>query len=724
MSAAGLLRSDNVIFYHPLDSDNKERTTNEVWSGVAVHVPGKVGDAESAITTTDVSIAPDNLIISGHPPNTNIETSPRRIAKLSDTKVVTIWQQTIAQGGDGFAKGAVGTVNGTVVTWEEPVTFRSENPEATSSSIGLDLIALDSTHVVAIYNRSSIIGGFAKLGTVSGTTLTWGSEFEFASLRMNGELICRAIDETTFVVAYRDGSITGRAKAQIGSVSGTTLTFGPLSEINTNGGNETAKSIELAIFSPTVIVSATASDDATRVGSISGSTITWGPAIPIDTTTQVTVTPITSTKAIYAFGGQPPTTRVAEIVGTGITFGPVSLFDQTAFPFGFSIEMGAFASGLVGLAYSPFRDGSTISIGRVSGMDVTWGPAFGFSDRDDSGTTMTILTSKKLIFIGTDSHSSAPLAGNYYSIIGVLDSAAGLSGLGVYPSVSGATRVAMAMWARNITGNSSTITVERGYGINITPSSISIGDGTALWDGAGIDAILSSASGGMNDDGSHLLVLDFQNISGPNWQLRTSVDGTPFVDQGQQTSGSQPIITVDTIPLTSITDGGDVTQWIDELVLWAGDRTTFDRFTDGELINLFNLAASGGFTMGQFATFTSDGTPLKVIHQLTKIGDYDPQLISSFDTAASSVNIEVWDVIDGQNTSVSIVSSGCYQIGNTNNWGWSTEHLPFLNQHKKSHYYFRMTSSESEEQFGEFLITVPEDGRSSYPDSLNDSIVQ
>lgn len=112
----------------------------------------------------------------------------------------------------------------------------------------------------------------------------------------------------------------------------------------------------------------------------------------------------------------------------------------------------------------------------------------------------------------------------------------------------------------------------------------------------------------------------------------------------------------------------------------------------------------------------TDDSQIRIIHRLTVTSDYSPQLISTFFAAPVLVNIEVWDVGDGQNTKQTIANSGCYQIGNTNKWGWSTEYLPFKSYHKKYHYYYRMTSNENEQEYGEFIITVPEGGRWSYPD--------
>lgn len=123
------------------------------------------------------------------------------------------------------------------------------------------------------------------------------------------------------------------------------------------------------------------------------------------------------------------------------------------------------------------------------------------------------------------------------------------------------------------------------------------------------------------------------------------------------------------------------------------------------------------------ASITASGTlfiagvaSARVIDYLTKTQDFDPQLIGTFTVLPLSVNIEVWDIVNGQNLPVALASSGCYAIGNTGRWGWSTANLPFTNYRDKYQYYYRMISNESETQYGEFFITVPEDGRWSYRD--------
>jgi hypothetical protein len=173
---------------------------------------------------------------------------------------------------------------------------------------------------------------------------------------------------------------------------------------------------------------------------------------------------------------------------------------------------------------------------------------------------------------------------------------------GAYPTAIGATRVAAAMWAKLLTTGISVVTVGRGYAIVMTATTVSLGGTTAVWSGAGIASLMSSMNSGVGEAAKHLLVLDFENTAGTTWRLRTSLDGAPWVDQGLQTSGSQVVVTTNTAPNLAIAAGA-AGQWIDELVLWVGDKAAFSLFAPDELANLQDLADVFGQPMNQYEEY-------------------------------------------------------------------------------------------------------------------------
>ncbi len=79
--------------------------------------------------------------------------------------------------------------------------------------------------VVASYRNFG--PGEARVGTVSGTTITWGTANEFcADIAMGlGLGVCK-LDTNKFVVVYADYDQGDRGYARVGTVSGTTITWG------------------------------------------------------------------------------------------------------------------------------------------------------------------------------------------------------------------------------------------------------------------------------------------------------------------------------------------------------------------------------------------------------------------------------------------------------------------------------------------------------------------
>lgn len=309
-----------------------------------------------------------------------------------------------------------------------------------------------------------------------------------------------------------------------------------------------------------------------------------------------------------------------------------------------------------------------------------------------------------------------------------------------YPSAIGASGLTLGFWV-NMSDSPMTI-LEIGRDCNITIASgyISLGENTAYWNDSGISGLLTA----IDNDEDHFLLLDLRYQGSDNWNLYTSLDGVTWTDHGIQNSGSQGLMTSGVAPNISFIDS-DGDQLLDEVIFWK-DTVQFndfelsklhalgnvydnrmDEYADTEMVfSLFNsgtLFVDGVYKYNDDVTFFMSGTipeasgqQLTIIDHLTKAGDYDPQLIGVFEVVPGNVDIQVWDIVNGQNTEVTITSSGCYPIGNTGRWGWSTEYLLFTQEHKKYQYYYRMTANTGEQFYGEFFINTPERGRWSYPD--------
>ncbi|MFQ5517659.1 MAG: hypothetical protein ACE5E8_08795 [Acidimicrobiia bacterium] len=602
------------------------------------------------------------------------------VQKLTSTTFLVAWRQHTTASGNGRA--VVGTVSGTDITYGSPVEFNATQSDRIAVAI------LSSTKFLVAYEKGTGgQAGRARVGTISGTDITYGAEVEFVASMESAvgwdRMAAVALDSTKAVVFYTN-SIGNNRKGQgiVATVSGTDVTFGTASEYHTPaaaGGIVWDASADF-IDSTHVVVSyeTLTSTGADRrfavIGTVSGSDITFGPNNVLGftdngngTTSERTfgVLVALSSTSVLGFwpdrsqynptvgtvGAPPISSRVGTVSGTDITFGAVTRTGTHA------EADGAKAMALDGSRVAMVAQGSVASgdapnsgalmIGTVSGSSISFDYEANLFHAGDNGEwlslavldgthvglayqTASAATGSRLATIdGTGGGGTVGPADSfptgartmwsekltsgafavYYSSgngtgpgrvkVMTLEQAANLSASGAYASAIGATRVVAAMWLQKPTFSGATVTVERGYQIAMSGTTITLGGATATWNSAGIGTMMSS----LNDGSGHLLVLDFVNTGGTNWTLSTSVDGAAFVGRGTQDLGTQAVTTADTsanVTLVPPGTGNASDQWIDELVFWAGDNSSFDQFTSQELANLFDLADTFGETMNQF----------------------------------------------------------------------------------------------------------------------------
>ena len=180
-----------------------------------------------------------------------------RISALSDTAFIASYVDT----GDS-TKGAyvVGTVSGTTIS------FGTERNTAVTYTLSLyDVTALTSTSFAAVYRTSSELR--VVVGTVSGTTITLGTPVTITSSSIN-EVQIKKLTSTSFVIKYLDSGPDGWCL--VGTVSGTTITLYTASMFQ---DNYTYYS-EMDVLSPTRIVC------ACRTGSTTSGSVYVGTIAP------------------------------------------------------------------------------------------------------------------------------------------------------------------------------------------------------------------------------------------------------------------------------------------------------------------------------------------------------------------------------------------------------------------------------------------------------------
>ena len=137
-------------------------------------------------------------------------------------------------------KAIVGTVSGTSISFGTAVTFNSAETETTDA-----VFDSNSNKVVVLYrNVGDNRHGYAIAGTVSGTSISFGAAEEYENARVSGEGIYFDSTYNKIVITYRDHGNSNYGTAIVGSLSGTTLTFGTATVFHSSSSQYTAPSFD------------------------------------------------------------------------------------------------------------------------------------------------------------------------------------------------------------------------------------------------------------------------------------------------------------------------------------------------------------------------------------------------------------------------------------------------------------------------------------------------
>ena len=123
-------------------------------------------------------------------------------------------------GNSNYGTAVIGTVSGNTISYGSEYVFNS------AITYGISVAVLDAAHFVVSYYDSGNSGyGTAVVGTVSGNTISYGSEYVFNSA-ITDYISVAVLDAAHFVVSYNDHGNSNYGTAVIGIVSGNTISYG------------------------------------------------------------------------------------------------------------------------------------------------------------------------------------------------------------------------------------------------------------------------------------------------------------------------------------------------------------------------------------------------------------------------------------------------------------------------------------------------------------------
>ena len=183
--------------------------------------------------------------------------------------------------GSGAGYGVVGTISGTSISYGSAVQFSGGNAHYNRA-------AYDSTNqrvVVAYRDTNNSNYGTAVVGTVSGTSISWGTPVAFESSAVSFTCVSFDSNEGKVVITWKNDS-TAYATSIVGTVSGTSISFGSAVIIDTSYGyNKGSVTYDPNAQRHLYIAERTSgSVTDSYVGTVSGTSISWGSAVSLTTT--------------------------------------------------------------------------------------------------------------------------------------------------------------------------------------------------------------------------------------------------------------------------------------------------------------------------------------------------------------------------------------------------------------------------------------------------------
>lgn len=242
--------------------------------------------------------------------------------EISSDKFVVAFRDV---GDGGAGKARVATVSGTTITWGTVSEFCSN----VTIGYSLGICKLDTDKFVVVYtDDAQLDDGYARAATVSGTTISWGTAKEFETGDTEYPSCCQ-LSTDKFVVCYNDEGDSDKGKACVCTVSGTTITAGTpvvFADKNTAWNENRCCKLTTDKF---LILWRDASDSYYLKGiaaTVSGTTPSFGSELTIDSinASAISCAQLDTDKAVIVWRDGTNTHGAIEIVtvsGTTITEG-------------------------------------------------------------------------------------------------------------------------------------------------------------------------------------------------------------------------------------------------------------------------------------------------------------------------------------------------------------------------------------------------------------------
>ena len=306
----------------------------------------------------------------------------RYVAAAYDSNAQKVVIAYTDDGNNSYGTAVVGTVSGTSISFGTPVVFKSES--TLHISVAYDV---NAQKVVICYNDfTSSQQGTAIVGTVSGTSISFGSSSVFESGTTGDTAVAYDSNAQKVVIAYRDGGDSNHGKAVVGTISSTSISFGSIVTFESASTEDGTIAIAYDSNAQKVVIAykdgGNSNYGTAIVGTVSSTSISFGTAVVFEAAYSHHIAAAydaSSQKVVIAYQDNANSAQGTAIVGTisdtSISFGTAVVFES-----GTTTEISATYDATAQKVVIAYRDGGnsnygTAIAGAVSGTAISFNTA-------------------------------------------------------------------------------------------------------------------------------------------------------------------------------------------------------------------------------------------------------------------------------------------------------------------------------------------------------------
>ena len=282
--------------------------------------------------------------------------------------------------GSNLGRAAVGTVSGTSISFGTAGGFGG-------GTIAYPVATYDTNEnkvVIAYEDNNNSNYGTAVVGTVSGTSISYGTPVVFQSSETTRLAITFDSTNNKVLIGYRNDGGSNHGQVAIGTVSGTSISFGSAEVFNV--GNTVDLGMTFDSSNDKFVISyrdnANSSRGTAIVGTVSGNSMSFGTEVIFSGSSAVQFTSITfdssNNKVVIAYrdqgNSQYGTAVVGTVSGTSISFGTPVVFASGSNTVYTDIAFDS-STNQVGIIWRDNGDGNALDfvVGTVSGTSISFG---------------------------------------------------------------------------------------------------------------------------------------------------------------------------------------------------------------------------------------------------------------------------------------------------------------------------------------------------------------